>query len=199
MKDKKYHHGDLKKALIEKGIEVINEEGISNLSLRKIANACGVSHGAPYSHFSNKENFVLEVQDYVANELFQALKRTVENYNISLELILELGISYVDFFMKNTKYFKFIYFQSTFELTLHIEDNNIFSNNFLPFDFFKEVSEKCMLNEDISNEKFMENILIMWSTVHGFCSIFIMKGTYYNGDWKQLLRRLLVEKVDLLN
>ncbi len=42
-----YHHGNLRQALIEAGIRIINEKGEDDLSLRKVAAACGVSHAAP--------------------------------------------------------------------------------------------------------------------------------------------------------
>ena len=58
MSDKKYHHGNLKIALIEAGIEMINECGEAGLSLRKVAAKCNVSQAAPYAHFKNKEDLI---------------------------------------------------------------------------------------------------------------------------------------------
>ena len=57
MKDN-YHHGDLRNALIEAGLKIINVSGKDSLSLRKVASACGVSHAAPYAHFSDKESLM---------------------------------------------------------------------------------------------------------------------------------------------
>lgn len=48
MEEKNYHHGDLKKQMILKGLELLNEKGIDGFSLRKIASMCNVSHTAPY-------------------------------------------------------------------------------------------------------------------------------------------------------
>ena len=42
-----YHHKDLRNALIETGIQIVNTEGVNAFSLRKVAAACGVSHAAP--------------------------------------------------------------------------------------------------------------------------------------------------------
>ena len=56
MKNDSYHHQNLKNEMIEKGIELVNEHGAEQLSLRKVAQACGVSHAAPYSHFPEKKN-----------------------------------------------------------------------------------------------------------------------------------------------
>ncbi len=51
---KNYHHGNLRQALIQTAIPVLREKGIVGLSLRGLAKKLGVSHGAPYRHFSNK-------------------------------------------------------------------------------------------------------------------------------------------------
>jgi AcrR family transcriptional regulator len=48
---KTYHHGDLRQALLQAALEMIEETGFEGLSLRKIAARVGVSHAAPEHHF----------------------------------------------------------------------------------------------------------------------------------------------------
>lgn len=50
-----YHHGDLRAKLIEIAVDCIETDGVSKLSLRKIAGQAGVSHNAPYMHFTSKD------------------------------------------------------------------------------------------------------------------------------------------------
>ena len=57
MKSDTYHHGNLKEELIEKGLEYIDKYGSESLSMRKLAESAGVSPGAPYAHFKNKDAF----------------------------------------------------------------------------------------------------------------------------------------------
>ena len=59
--DKKYHHGDLKIQLIKSGLQMVQEDGINKLSLRRLAQMCNVSEAAPYSHFKNKEELFFPV------------------------------------------------------------------------------------------------------------------------------------------
>lgn len=49
----KYHHGDLRNALLRTGLELLEETGRPGLSLRAIAARAGVSHAAPKNHFGN--------------------------------------------------------------------------------------------------------------------------------------------------
>lgn len=50
-----YHHGDLRKALLETAKRKIAREGVDALSLRKLAEEAGVSRTAPYHHFKDKQ------------------------------------------------------------------------------------------------------------------------------------------------
>ena len=50
---KPYHHGDLKNALVQAGIDLLETKGLPGLSLRAIAAAVGVSHTAPKNHFGS--------------------------------------------------------------------------------------------------------------------------------------------------
>ena len=53
MERESYHHGDLKRALVEEGVALLREEGPGALSLRAIAKRVGVSHTAPRNHFGS--------------------------------------------------------------------------------------------------------------------------------------------------
>ncbi|SLN72503.1 TetR/AcrR family transcriptional regulator [Roseisalinus antarcticus] len=52
-KEKSYHHGDLKSALIEAGLAILERDGLKGLGLRAIAAKAGVSHTAPRNHFGS--------------------------------------------------------------------------------------------------------------------------------------------------
>ncbi|NYI76389.1 TetR/AcrR family transcriptional regulator [Nocardioides panzhihuensis] len=50
----RYHHGDLRAAVLRRAEEVLRESGTDALSLRGIARDLGVSHAAPSAHFRDK-------------------------------------------------------------------------------------------------------------------------------------------------
>ena len=56
-----YHHGNLREALISGAIEILEEEGLSALSLRGVARRAGVSQAAPYHHFKNKKGMLAAI------------------------------------------------------------------------------------------------------------------------------------------
>lgn len=48
-----YHHGNLRAALLEAALTLLEREGLPGLTLRKVAALAGVSHAAPAHHFPN--------------------------------------------------------------------------------------------------------------------------------------------------
>src|SRR5215468_9644695 len=65
-----YHHGDLRRALIDQALRTIDKEGAEGLTLRGVGDALGVSRTALYRHFSDKQALVAAV----ASEGFRALR-----------------------------------------------------------------------------------------------------------------------------
>lgn len=68
-----YHHGDLRRALLDAARRVLAEAGPEGCSLREVARRAGVSHAAPYHHFSSREALL----GALAAEGYQALDRAM--------------------------------------------------------------------------------------------------------------------------
>ena len=77
-----YHHGDLKNALIEAGLEILSKEGVGGLTLRKVARQAGVSHSAPYAHFADKQALIAAI--------------ATEGYRLLYEKMLEIQQKFSD-------------------------------------------------------------------------------------------------------
>ena len=56
-----YHHGDLRRALVEAARQLVETEGPSAMSLRAVARQAGVSPAAPYHHFKDKGELLAAV------------------------------------------------------------------------------------------------------------------------------------------
>ncbi len=50
-----YHHGDLRAEVTQAATEILEEQGVTALSLREVARRAGVSHNAPYRHFADRD------------------------------------------------------------------------------------------------------------------------------------------------
>ena len=104
-----YHHGNLRQALIDAGIKIINESGEESLSLRKVAAKCNVSHAAPYAHFKDKDELIEAMKASVTQQFTETLTKAVEDAPDAESAILEMGKNYVLFFINKPDYFKFLF------------------------------------------------------------------------------------------
>jgi len=98
-----YHHGNLKEALVQAAIELL-EEGIpaSDLSLRMVARRAGVSHAAPYAHFEDKEDLIASIKDVAFSALLEDLKaRLSESKAKARDRLMILARTYLTFAAAN--------------------------------------------------------------------------------------------------
>ena len=68
--DSRYHHGDLRRALLQEAVRTITEDGVEALTLREAGRRLGVSRTALYRHFSDKSALLAAV----AREGFQRFR-----------------------------------------------------------------------------------------------------------------------------
>lgn len=183
MTQNSYHHGNLRNALIEAGIELINEVGAEHLSLRKVAARCGVSQAAPYSHFTNKEEMLLATQQYVTDQFMTVLNNaidTCEDKN-DVAVLIQMGKAYVLFFVENPQHFTFLFSQPIMSIDLRLAADG--TENFPPYELMKTVTMRVFGNK-MSSEKLEDSLISMWATVHGLASIATMKNIRYDKKWE---------------
>ena len=187
-----YHHGNLRQALIDAGIKIINESGEENLSLRKVAAACNVSHAAPYAHFKDKEELINAIKNNVTERFMEELETAVNGKISADEAIIAMGKTYVTFFSNNPDYYVFLFGKQN--ITAHLQMNKEYKNDYPPFLLLRGMYLKHL--EESGQEKTFEEqeieLIKIWSIVHGMASIACMKGIKSSIDWNNLDERLLV-------
>ena len=103
-----YHHGNLRDALVEAAIELLEAEGIGTLSLRAVARRVGVSQTAPYRHFADKEALLAAV----AAEGFRRKHRVQQEFIAAApegEKFKASGKGYVAFGRRNPALIKLMF------------------------------------------------------------------------------------------
>lgn len=189
----KYHHGNLRNALIEEGIKMINAGGEDSLSLRKLAVNCGVSNTAPYAHFKNKEEMIYAMKEYVSQRFTDFLLQAIEIISDDeLERkILALGNAYVSFFMKNPEYFTFLFSKGYIHLNLDLSSKE--DNNFNPYEILKELCLKyfAKIKSEMTDYEKEQEIIRIWASVQGLTSIVFMENVKWSHNWEEEISKLL--------
>lgn len=103
-KDRPYHHGNLRRAVLDAALAVIAEGGPDGLSLRQLATRIGVSHGAPAHHFGDRAGLLTAVAVEGYELLGDALEAARQNGGF-----LEVGLAYVQFAIDHPAHFQVMY------------------------------------------------------------------------------------------
>jgi AcrR family transcriptional regulator len=97
-RSKSYHHGDLRNALIQSGLELLAEGGAQELDLRKVARRAGVSHAAPYRHFADKQALIAAITEEGFRLLAEQIQATLHEVpDEPFEQLLGIALAYVHF------------------------------------------------------------------------------------------------------
>ena len=102
-----YHHGDLRKAIIETALEIVDTEGIGSLTLRAVSLRLGVSHAAPVYHFPSRAALILALAEegfrLFADELERAYS-TEPSDGIRL-----VGRAYLQFALSHKNHYRIMF------------------------------------------------------------------------------------------
>jgi AcrR family transcriptional regulator len=110
--DGAYHHGSLKPALEDAAFELLRTSGHTELSLREVARAAGVSHNAPYHHFGDRTALLKRLSERSMAELLDAVK-AAQTHAASTDSpgarLVAVGSAYVRYAAEHPERFRIIY------------------------------------------------------------------------------------------
>ncbi len=175
-----YHHGDLKKALIQAAIFLIKKEGYLSLSLRKVSRIAGVSQAAPYRHYEDVEALLADVALEGFKLLTSKLKHVKKLYQkFPLLQFREAGISYVDFALKNPDLFQIMYGNqienhSKFEALISAEEDT--------FQVLIEIITECEKQGILVSKNIKKTSMAAWTMVHGIAVLLLGKQVMFRSS-----------------
>ena len=161
--DKPYHHGDLRRALLATGEDVLAEVGSANLSLREVARRLGVSHNAPSRHFASREALLAAIALAGLDALTLRLAEA-ETAGSAAEGMVRRGLAYVAFALERPAVFRLIF-------------SDVIDRAAFP-DFAAAAAAslarlKTLIAAAYGPEALPEATLAAWSTVHGLAMLLL--------------------------
>ena len=185
-KKKPHHHGDLRTALIEAGLELLKSGGPETLSIRKLAAKAGVSHAAPAHHFSNLTalHSALMAEGY---KMFAASMRSeiTTAPDDPRERILAAGRGYLTFAMNNEGLFNLMFGGTPRDY----DDENLNKTAEDAYGVLREICAPITKGEGGAET----NELMIWSLIHGLARLMLhSKRDSINADqafetWRMIL------------
>ena len=165
----KYHHGDLRTALLDSALAVISEIGPQGLTIREVARRAGVSHAAPYRHFCDRDELILAVVEQGFEKMqhtMQAEKAVAPDDPISQ--FAASGLAYVAFALEHPAYYRVMFSGDLLSTTGHLTLQHT-SREALQ-DMVSNIAQCQQLGVVREGNPVMQALTIL-STIHGFVSL----------------------------
>jgi AcrR family transcriptional regulator len=104
--DERYHHGDLRAALVAEGLKLLKGAPAEALSLREIARNVGVSATAVYRHFPDKAALIDAMCEVGDEKLAEAFRKAMAKEKSEADAFSAMGRAYVTFALANPALFR---------------------------------------------------------------------------------------------
>src|SRR5678816_1070243 len=101
-----YHHGNLRRALLDEALATIRADGVDGLTLREIGARLGVSRTALYRHFADKRALLTRVATEGFRTLRQQLVAAWEEGGRDDAAFYAMGVAYVRFAVANPSHYR---------------------------------------------------------------------------------------------
>lgn len=166
-----YHHGNLRQTLLEAARALTAEVGIEGFTLREVARRAGVSHAAPYNHFSDKADLERALAIEAFKDLADALHRAASSASDPLSALEAVGVAYVRFALQHPSEFRFI-----FRRDLRGDDASQSPVNAAgerAYTVLLEAVRACKTAKLFRSGNLETQALAAWSTSHGLATLLL--------------------------
>ncbi|MGH9372473.1 MAG: TetR/AcrR family transcriptional regulator [Vicinamibacterales bacterium] len=182
----RYHHGNLRRALVQQAVRTIQKRGIEGLTLRAVSEALGVSRTALYRHFADKSALLTAV----AREGFRTLRLELlearERGGHGREGFDAMGLAYVRFAVRHPAYYRVMFggFVEACEM-----DPELLTETSAAFQVLVDALVAQQEAGLVRRDEPLQLARFIWATVHGIAMLAIdgqLRGP--DGDVDGLIR-----------
>ena len=190
-----YHHGDLKRALLDETARILRDEGEDALSLRRLAANLGVSRTAPYNHFKNKEALLSAVAEE-GFSLYAAAMKAAQKRSRMLDgrgRTYAVVKTYIDFARKNPEYYDLMYGSKSWRSGDPAKSLAVTARSVLRADVERLERHQALgkINADLDVPRYVQ---VYWGTLHGISRL-LLDGVYTDSA---SIKRLCETAADML-
>ena len=165
----RYHHGELREALIRATRQLVEERGAENFTLADACRVAGVTTAAPYRHFKGKQEILEEIASRGFDELRKRSMAVVaEKGEGTLDGIVAMGQAYVAFAVEETAVFRLMFGQ---EPALKKAEHVVGTGHECFAHVIGQVAIYCKRNKVRGDAQ--QIALKLWTFVHGAASLLI--------------------------
>jgi AcrR family transcriptional regulator len=105
----RYHHGNLRAALIQSAVELIAERGLRDFSLAEVSRRIGVAVSAPYAHFADRDELLAAVAVRAWEVFYAEVEREIAPFQQPTDRLAAMAGAYVRFAAHYRPLFEVLY------------------------------------------------------------------------------------------
>lgn len=165
----RYHHGDLRSALLRATETLIAEQGAGAVSLREVARVAGVSHGAPAHHFGNKDGLMLAFAQEGWDRMIEAIGAAIEADKPAdgPAFLVSVGKAYIRFATDNPGQFDVMFRRDLYDL----KNEGYVGAGETAWTFLEDTIQRCVDEGFAPADAARTYTVIAWSMVHGLSAL----------------------------
>lgn len=120
----------VKERLMIAGIRELEEHGLNDFSLRRVAVACNVSCAAPYRHFKSKDDLILSIIRYINRQWMLLQEQIILSFpgNVRKQLI-EISLANIRFWIANPNFRSILLVEPTAKNAPHFPERREISES----------------------------------------------------------------------
>ena len=158
-------HKDLREACVREAFNIVEEQGLENLSLREVARRLGVSHQAPYKHFPSRDHILAEVVSRTYREFAKHLESRETATDLHEDLH-NMGVAYLEYAMQHPLQYRLMFGT---ELPSPDEHPDMMRNAKYAFSLLRDGVEALQkaTSSYVDASSSTHDAMFIWSTLHG--------------------------------
>lgn len=164
-----YHHGDLKRALVEAALTLVAEKGPRGFSLSEAARRAGVSPAAPYRHFADKANLLAAVAEQGFDDLHRALVESGSSMSEPRPRTVESARGYVRWAVAHPDHYQVMFGGDTDKA----DNPGLLAAGDRAFGYLLDAIADCLAAGVVRADDPRRIAGPMWSLIHGVATLAI--------------------------
>jgi AcrR family transcriptional regulator len=170
-----YHHGNLRQTLLLAAAEMISENGIESLSLRKLAEMVGVSRTAAYHYFQDKNDLLCAIAANGFRRWQMSLNQLESNSLPERDKFEQYILGYIAFATTNPEEYELMFGRCIWKQSKCTQELQDISH--ATFQHQVEMISHWQSTGLVIGENPLRSAQIIWGTLHGIAKLFI-DGVY---------------------
>ena len=160
-----YHHGNLRDAILDAAVHLLDTDGVDGVTIRAVARSIGVAHSAPANHFKSRKDLLTAIATRIFEDLTQDIQTKLRSVQDDRrERLKAFADTVISFGLKHPNRYRLLWRRDC----LVVDDPGLLAQMDALYEplvaLFAEGSQSAHRSAETSG-------IALWSLVHGYVSL----------------------------